>query len=233
VGLTPSPRDRWLESAWQIVAQHVPQAPASIIELGCGPAGGLVPRLQAAGHAVLGVDPDAPDAPAYQQVEFERARLPEQVDAVVACTSLHHVADPGFVIERIAGSLGDAGGVVVIEWDWETFDEKTARWAFERLGPAEPETWLHHRRDEWIASAQPWTTYLREWAARDRLHPARTLLELLDRRFERRALARGPYLFPELVDTDETDERAAIARGEIRAIRIDYVGALRAGPAGG
>lgn len=218
-----SPRERWLRAVWEIVEPHLPQPRSSIVELGCGPLGGLVPRLRAAGHVATGIDPQAPDEPFYQRIEFEHARLPEHVDVVVACLALHHVGDPASVIERIAGALGDGGSVVVVEWDWEAFDERTARWSFARL-PAEPESWLHRRREEWIASQQPWAAYLETWALQHGLHRAQELLDLLDRRFERRVRAPGPYLFPELVDTDEADEQAAIERAEIRPTRVDYVG---------
>src|SRR5207248_4570239 len=120
---------------------------------------------------------------------------PTQVDAVVACTSLHHVADPAEVVEKISTSLVPGGLVVVVEWDWQGFDEATARWCFERLRPPENEGWLHRRRNEWMASAQPWSSYLRAWASSERLHSAQDLVRELDRRFQRRTCERGAYFF--------------------------------------
>jgi hypothetical protein len=52
-----------------------------------------VPRLEQAGYKVTGIDPEAPQGPSYRQVEFEHWGIPSRVDAIVACTSLHHVAD--------------------------------------------------------------------------------------------------------------------------------------------
>ncbi len=46
-----------------------------------------------------------------------------EVDAVVASTSLHHVADPADVIDRISSTLTRDGAVVIVEWAWEKFDE--------------------------------------------------------------------------------------------------------------
>jgi hypothetical protein len=63
-------------------------------------------------------------------------------------------------------------------------------------------------------------------AQQEGLHGGEQLLRSLDRRFERLLLARGPYFFPDLTDTSEADERAAIDAGGIRATRIDYVGKL-------
>ena len=67
---------------------------------------------------------------------------------------------------------------------------------------------------------------LRDWATRERLHSGETLIQVLDERFERRLLTRGPYYFVHLADTDEADEQAAIDTGQIQANRIVWVGTL-------
>jgi SAM-dependent methyltransferase len=217
--------ERWLEAAWPRVSSYLPPPPAAIVEVGCGPLGGFVPKLLADGYTAVGIDPAAPEGDSYRRVEVEHTDLPPGLKGVVACTSLHHVADPGLVLEKVAAALAPAGVVIVVEWDWECFDEATARWCFARLG-SEPQTWLHHRRDEWQASGQEWEHYLRSWAAEHGLHSARRLLRDLDHLLERVVCDRGPYLFVELDDTSEPDELAAINAGRIRALRIDYVGRL-------
>lgn len=183
--------------------------------------------LQSSGYEALGVDPKAPDDEHYRRVAFEQAELVQDVDAVVASTSLHHVADPAEVLDRIATTLAGGGTLVVVEWAWEEFDEATADWCFQRLGPDEEAGWLHRRRDEWVASGQPWSVYLRDWTQRERLHAADTLVRLLDERFERKHLGQAAYFFPDLAQTSAEDELAAIEAGEIRATRVDYVGRLR------
>lgn len=183
--------------------------------------------LRSSGYDALGVDPEAPDEEHYCRVEFERAELVRDVDAVVASTSLHHVADPAEVMDRITTTLAAGGSVVVIEWAWEEFDEATADWCFQRLGQDEEAGWLHRRREEWRASGQSWRAYLRAWAEEERLHSAATLLRLLDERFRRVHLAHGPYFFADLAGVTEEDERAAIESERIRATRLDYVGMLR------
>ena len=50
--------------------------------------------LRADGYDAVGIDPQAPDDAHYQPIEFERAELPHQIDAVIGSTSLHHVAHP-------------------------------------------------------------------------------------------------------------------------------------------
>jgi hypothetical protein len=52
----------------------------------------------------------------------------------------------------------------------------------------------------------------------------RTAAGTLDEAFDRIALARGLYFFPDLADTSDADEQAAIDAGRIRATRIDYAG---------
>ena len=130
----------------------------------------------------VGIDPQAPEDPHYQRIEFECAELPPQVDAVVASTSLHHVADPADVIDRITSTLASGGVAVIVEWAWERFDEPTAEWCFNRLGRDDEAGWLHRQRDEWLASGDEWPRYLRDWAEREALHPGDVLVRLLDRK---------------------------------------------------
>jgi SAM-dependent methyltransferase len=178
--------------------------------------------LLANGYEAMGVDPKAPKEASYQRVEFERAKLPQVVDAVVASTSLHHVADPAEVIDRIAEAARPGGVVVVVEWASERFDEPTARWCFERLGSSEG--WLQELGDEWRASGLDWPSYLGGWLGREGLHSGETLVRLLDERLERRHFAYGPYFFADVADTTAADEQAAIDAGLVQAGRIDYVG---------
>src|ERR1044071_7761298 len=143
--------ERWLAANWPLVQQNLPAPPARVIDVGCGSLGGFVPMLRSSGYEAYGIDPNAPDGADYQRTECERAEVDEQVDCVIASTSLHHVGDPAQVIERLAGALTSGGVVVVIEWASEEFDQETAEWCFGRLGPDDEAGWLHRRRDEWVA----------------------------------------------------------------------------------
>jgi SAM-dependent methyltransferase len=218
--------ERWLAATWHVVRSWLPPAPARVVDVGCGPLGGFVPMLLGDGYDAIGIDPKAPDEPNYQRVEVEDADLPQSVDAVVASTSLHHVADPGEVIDLITSTLTRGGVVLVLEWAWENFDEDTAKWGFARLAPGD-NGWLGRRRHEWLASGRDWAGYLRAWAEQERIHPGEALIRSLDDRLERQRLSYGPYLFADLPGITEADEQAAIDDGQIRATRIDYVGARR------
>ncbi len=209
---------------WPVVRDWLPAPPAQVVEIGCGSLGGFVPMLLSSGYDAVGLDPAAPDGENYRRVGFERLEPFHGMDAVVAATSLHHTGDPSGVIERVASELARGGRLVVVEWAWEKFDAATAEWCFQRLGPDEDPGWLHRRRDECAASGKPWSVSLRDWAEKEQLHRAETLIRLLDQRFDREHLAHGPYFFPDLPGISEEDESAAISAGQIRATRVDYVG---------
>jgi len=65
------------------------------------------------------------------------------------------------------------------------------------------------------------------WTGEHGLHGASALVRELDRRFDRVRCGRGAYLFSDLPRTNEAEEMSAIEAGEIRALRIDYVGRRR------
>jgi SAM-dependent methyltransferase len=195
------------------------------MEIGCGPLGGFVPRLAEAGYEATGIDPEAPQGPAYRQAEFEHSDLPGQVDAIVACTSLHHVADLAEVLDLMHAALVPDGTAVVVEWARERFDEVTARWCFGRLPePSHDPGWLFRRHAEWRESGQSWDAYLRCWTQAEGLHAGLDILTGLDARFDCQVLSFGPYFFPDLAGTSEADEQAAIDGELIKANRIDYAG---------
>jgi len=244
--------ERWLSAVWPFVRDALPAAPARVVEIGCGPLGGFVPRLVSAGYDATGVDPEAPSGSSYRQVEFENFDLPAGLDAVVACTSLHHVADLADVLDLVNAALVPGGAMVIVEWARERFDEATARWCFDRM----PETgdlehadhdhgdhdhadhdhedhdhgdhdWLWHRRAEWLESGQPWDAFLRSWAQAEGLHAWPDILDKLDARFDCAQTSYGPYFFADLVNTSEVDEQAAIDSGLIQANRVQYQGRRR------
>ncbi len=219
--------DRWLDATWPRVSERLPAAPARVLELGCGTLGGHVPRLRAAGYDAIGVDPAAPDGAEYRQIELERYETAHAFDAVVASTSLHHVADPAEVLDRVVEILAPGGRVIVIEWDWEAFDEATAEWAFGRIHPGDSANWLAHHRDAWAASGLAWSAYLGGWADEHEIHRVRGLLRLLEERFRLESPEYGPYLFADLSETSEADEQQAIAAGAISATRVEVTGLRR------
>jgi SAM-dependent methyltransferase len=221
--------ERWLGPLRPFIHSRLPAAPAHVVEIGCGPIGGFVPGLLRDGYTAVGVDRNAPDGPEFQRIDFEAYEPAQPVDAIVASRSLHHVGDVDEVLDRVAAALRPGGTIVVAEWAWERFDDHTARWCFARLDPsAEVEHgWLERRRDDWLASGEPWETYFPGWANGHGLTRSDRILAALGARFERVLCEHAPYFFADLPDGSEHDERAAIDAGEIRATGIRYAGTLR------
>ncbi|MEU7898552.1 methyltransferase domain-containing protein [Nonomuraea sp. NPDC049152] len=209
---------------WSFVRDHLPPAPAHVVEIGCGPFGGFVPRLLSHGYGAAGVDPEAPEGPPYHRMVFEKYELPRRVDAVVACASLHHVDDLDEVFGKVAGALRPGGVFVVVEWARELFDEATARWCFERLSAPTPENekgWLRAHRDRWLASGLSWEAYVGGWGSAEGLHTGEGQQAALSRWFEPVAMERGPYFF---TDHGGGEEQDTIDAGLIRATGLRYVG---------
>jgi SAM-dependent methyltransferase len=181
--------------------------------------------LRSGGYEATGVDPEAPPGPWYRQTEFERYDVPAPAGAIVACTSLHHVADLGEVLDLVEAALAPGGLLVVVEWARERFDDATARWCFDRLPPPEGDHgWLSQRYAQWRESGRPWADYFRSWAEAEHLHGGDTIVAGLRARFGSQPVSYGPYFFPDLAGVSEADEQAAIDRGQIQANRIQYVG---------
>jgi SAM-dependent methyltransferase len=220
-----TPDDPWLDAVWPFVRSQLPPAPARVLEIGCGTVGGFVPALLKSGYDAVGVDPEAPEGPDYRRIEFERYEPPQPLECVVASLSLHHVAKLDEALDRLEALLVPGGVLVVVEWAWERFDEATAKWCFARLDPPAPGVepgWLHKHQERWAASGQRWNDYCRTWAEQEGLHPGAAILRGLDARFDRQLYAEGPYFFPDLADTSEAQEQAAIDAGLIQADGIRY-----------
>ncbi len=214
---------RWLAATWPFVRDSVPGPPGRVVEIGCGDLGGFVPDLRRSGYDAVGVDPEAPTGPSFRQVEFETYDVPRPVDAVVACTSLHHVGDLHLTVDSVADALLPGGVLLVVEWAHELFDEATARWCFERL-PHDGHTFLHHHRDACEESGLSWSTYVRRWARDEhRLHTWTEIERALATRFTPVQVERMPYFWPTL-GISEADELAAIRSGTIQAGAVRYVG---------
>lgn len=215
---------RWLAALLPFVREQLPTS-ARVLEIGCGPAGGFVPSLTAAGHDAVGVDPKAPVGNRYRRVEFEQYDAQQPLDVIVACTSLHHVADLDRALDRAVDALVANGTIVVVEWAHEWFDEATAKWCFDRLAaPQDEDGWLQHHRDKWESSGQTWDTYLADWVNGEGLHTADNVIRALNGRFECRLLTRTPYCFSSLDNITQAEEQAAIDARRIRPTGIRYVG---------
>jgi SAM-dependent methyltransferase len=225
---------RWQERVDEFVLGQIGDAPARVLEVGCGE-GELALAMARAGHSVTAIDPRAPEGTIFRRVRIEEFSDPGPFDYVVAILSLHHVEDLGKVLGKIANLLHAGGTLVVVEFAWDRFDEATAEWALERLPAAsssEKHSWLQRRCWEWARGGQggirvPAEARFARWAREEGFPSSRQMRGELGRRFVERLFAWVPYLYPDLDDdTSEADESAAIEAGAINATGFRYVGTL-------
>ena len=198
----------------EFVLTHLPEPPARVLEVGCGK-GELARALAAAGHDVLAIDPDAPAGPPFRRVTLEDLVAPEPFDAVVASRSLHHLADLGLAVDRIALLLRSGGAVIVNDFAKERLAGATAEWYYEQrrvleaaCGKAAPASFhecLHEEHAD--------------------IHTFAAMRSELDRRFDERFFGWLPYLHEELQGVVSAEqERALVAAGAIQATGFRYVG---------
>lgn len=58
----------WPAAGWPFVRAQLPAPPALVSDVRCGPEGGFVLMLAAAGYQATGVDPEAPEGPGYRRL---------------------------------------------------------------------------------------------------------------------------------------------------------------------
>ena len=205
----------------EFVLSQLPPRPLRVLEVGCGEEGGVVPTLAAAGHDVLGVDPDAPKGRRYRRVTLEELDEPGPFDAVVAGRVLHHVRALQPALAKLAAL---APLLVLDEFAWNHIDGPTVRWYENR-----------HRRLVAAGREPKGPPDIDEWRRKHSdLHPYETLRQELDARYTERYSEWRPYFYRWLGDPEtEEEERSLIAAGAIRPIGFRYSGVARdAGVAG-
>jgi methyltransferase family protein len=194
------------------VLARLPSPPARVLEVGCGPEGGVTPALAGAGFDVLGIDPLAPDGPLFRRVTLEELADPGPFAAVVAARVLHHVRPLGPALDKLAGL---APILLLDEFAPELIDEPTREW-YE----------AQHRLLDAAGIEPPGPPDLGEWRERHRdLHPSHVLLRELALRYETVHLERRPYLYRWLAGpASEALERAVAQADAIRAVGFRFEG---------
>ena len=192
------------------VLAALPRPPARVLEVGCG-AGNLARAMDAAGYAVVAIDPDAPEGSIFRRTTLEELEEPGPFDAAVATYSLHHIERLDPALDLLASLLRPQGKLVLEEFGWDRLDEDTAAWYGRQQGKPSIEA------------------VLAEWRAEhEGLHGYEEMRRALDQHFSEDTLEWRPYLYRCLDRDDlETAERTAIARGEIQPVGFRYVGNRR------
>ena len=185
-----------------------------MLEVGCGPDGGLAPGLAAAGYDVLAIDPNAPEGPLFRRVTIEELDDPGPFDAVVAGRVLHHVAPLGPALDKLAGL---APLLIVDEFASDRVDDAARAW----------------HRQVYAELAEPGGPRdLDDWrVAHPGLHVYTLLRAELDARYEESHFEWRPYLYRWLLEdgAKEREERA-IEAGVIQPIGFRYTGVTRVRP---
>jgi hypothetical protein len=195
------------------VLAHLPAAPARVLEVGCGDAGGVVPALVAAGYDALGVDPRAPAGPHYRTGDFREVE--GRFDAVVAGRVLHHVQPLDDGLDRIAEL---APLLVVDEFAWDRIDADAQDW-YE----------AQHRMLSAAGAAPPGPSSIDEWRWRHaQLHPHDAVLAALRARYNELELEWLPYLHRWLGGpASEALERTLVDAGAFPAIGYRWAGVAK------
>ena len=120
----PSLRSLYDGLAWELVRQHLPPVPATVVDVGCG-TGRWARRLIEKGYTVIGIEPSPRMRDVLQSnlssgaltvvaTDIEHAELPPgSAGAVLAMGSLQYVADPSAALTRMTGWLRPDGFLCV------------------------------------------------------------------------------------------------------------------------
>jgi len=196
------------------VLSQLPPAPARVLEIGCGPEGGITPALVEAGHDAIGVDPRAPEGDRFRASTFQELDN-ETFDVVVGERVLHHVEPLGPSLDKLAG-LGSR--LILEEFAWEQMDEPTRDWyqsqhaaltaaGIDPIGPADWADWEAEHVD---------------------LHPSDLIRRELASRYQEDHFEWRPYLYRWLAGpATESLEETLIAVGAIRPIGLRWSGVSR------
>jgi SAM-dependent methyltransferase len=215
----PELETRRLADFQAFLLSRLPPSPARVLEVGCG-CGDLARALAGAGYSITAIDPEAPEGAIFRRTRLEDFASTENVDAVVASISLHHVDDLRFALDKIVSLLADRGLLILEEFAKERFAGATARWYYHQR-QALAAVGLDDRpvgedRAEWQ----------RRWAQEHAdIHSYASMRRELDRRFTTRFFSWTPYLYSYwLDDALEPLERKLIETRAVEATGFRYVG---------
>ena len=196
----------------EFLLDQLPPAPARVLEIGCGPSGGVTPLLVEAGYDATAIDQRAPEGERFRRITLQELEEPAEFDAVVAERVFHHVHPLGDALDKVTRL---APLLVLDEFAWERIDEPTRNW-YEG----------QHRVLSAAGREPPGPPDLGEWRARwDDLHPSDVLRRELGARFEQRLYEDRPYLYRWLDGpSTETLEQTLIDARAIRPVGFRWVG---------
>jgi hypothetical protein len=200
------------------VLSQLPRPRARVLEIGCGPDGGITTALVDAGHDATGIDPRAPARERFRAIALEQLGDDERFDVIAGERVLHHVEPLGPALDKLARL---APLLVLEEFAWEQMDGATRDW-YER----------HHRT---LRAAGVETIGPPDWARWEAehvdLHPSDLLRRELAARYDERELEWRPYLYRWLGGPATLElEEGLLRAGAIRPLGFRWVGVSRSFP---
>ncbi len=234
------PRSPGLTHTMEFLAEHLPPAPARLLEVGAGD-GALAALLAARGYDVTALEPDE-DAAARARAHGLRviesdflSAVPESFayDAVLFTRSLHHIDPLDDALAHAARWLR-AGGVLILEdVALETPSREDVRWLYDIAAALACAGLLREEVAERVLGAED-IEPLAAWAMQHDfdppLHRGEAMTSAVRARFDVRFLELTPYMYRYISHWIEKTARGvavadAVARAERRRVRE---GAMRA-----
>jgi SAM-dependent methyltransferase len=214
--------DRRRPPELDFVVANLPPAPARILEVGCGE-GMLTRALIDLGYDAHGIDPRAPEGPAFEQIPLEELRVEQPYAAAVAVVSLHHLHDLPLAVQRLADALAPGGLLVIDEFDRARLQPATTTWWW-RQRQALAAVGLGHAPDH--ATPEEHHAALLDGLAE--IFTWDTVREALAARFDERSCERVGYLYRyETHPALQPLEQAMIDAGAVDTVGVHYVGVRR------
>jgi SAM-dependent methyltransferase len=190
----------------EFALSQLPPPPARVLEVGCGPTGGITPALADAGYDVEAIDPRAPSGDRFRRGVLAEIR-DERFDAVVAERVFHHVHPLDAAFDQLARMTRL---VVLDEFAWNRIDARTTDW-YEG----------QHRVLRAAGREPTGPPDLAEWrAAHAGLIPSEMLLRIARARFSERLYEPRPYFYRWL----NGPATAALEKSLIDARAIEPIG---------
>jgi Methyltransferase domain len=190
---------------------QLPSPPARVLEVGCGPRGGITPALVDAGYDAVGIDPDPPSGRNFRATTLEDFDE-EPFDSVVAERVFHHVHPLGAALDKVARM---APLLILDEFAWDRMDDATQQWyegqhgvlvaaGREPIGPPDIARWREEHDD---------------------LHPSDVIRREAAQRFDERYFEWRPYLYRWLGGpASEQLEQSLLDAGAIQPIGFRWIG---------
>lgn len=245
----------------RLVNEFIPGQGLRILDLGCG-TGFLSLELAREGHHVLGLDSDEsairiavrtmnsdPFASERGRLEYGRADFsawdgPEKsYDLVIISRTLHHLRQPGTALAKVDKLLRETGRLVCIDFAYDQFDQRAAKWLAEIRRPLEqpgwywaldklpddPEAATRHVLEEWFS----------EYEGKEKFNRFEEMRKPLYRLFREVHFSWKPYLYWEIIQhlqvpSDEVElemartissmERTLIETGQVNPVLFCFVG---------